>query len=160
MATTQETAAATLLPLQQALWRPYWGAAKNRSAIDSAWILSADAEQNAAAGRHTVTVIADYSKYYETISLDEARDKLVRLGLPMAIAKVTYNQWRGPRIIRLRHHHGAQPRHAQDGLPAGDAYADIVIKAHAVEQYDIYVILHPLVRFSSYIDDTALGTNG
>ena len=45
------------------------------------------------AGRHAVTVIADYSKYYETISLDEARDKLVRLGLPMAIAKVTYNQW-------------------------------------------------------------------
>eukprot|EP00959_Pyramimonas_sp_CCMP1952_P137173 2870360-Pyramimonas_sp.AAC.1 len=50
-----------LLPLQEALRRPYWAAAKNRSAIDSAWILAADAEQNAEAGRHTATIIADYS---------------------------------------------------------------------------------------------------
>ncbi|CAK0849203.1 unnamed protein product [Prorocentrum cordatum] len=41
-----------------------------------------------------------------------------------------------------------------------DGYADVVIKAHAIEQYDVYVTLHPLVRFASYIDDTSLGTNG
>ncbi|CAK0826069.1 unnamed protein product [Prorocentrum cordatum] len=149
-----------LLPLQEALRRPYWAAAKNRSAIDSAWILAADAEQNAEAGRHTAAIIADYSKYYELIPLDEARDKLLRLGMPLAMVKIVYNQWRGPRVIRLHQHHGAQPRHAQFGLPAGDGYADVVIKAHAIEQYDIYVTLHPLVRFASYIYDTSLGING
>eukprot|EP00959_Pyramimonas_sp_CCMP1952_P114826 2400627-Pyramimonas_sp.AAC.1 len=78
----------------------------------------------------------------------------------MPIAKVMYNQWRGPRVIRLRQHHGSQPRHARDGLPAGGGYADAVIKAHALGQNDIYVTLYPLVRFSSYIDDTSLGLNG
>eukprot|EP00959_Pyramimonas_sp_CCMP1952_P451515 9453465-Pyramimonas_sp.AAC.1 len=50
-----------LLQLQQPLWQPCWGATKNRGAIDSAWILAADAGQNAARGRHAITIIADYS---------------------------------------------------------------------------------------------------
>ncbi|CAK0846240.1 unnamed protein product [Prorocentrum cordatum] len=79
-----------LRQLQKSLWRPYWEAAKNRSAIDSAWILAADAEQNA---------------------------------------------------------------------ERGDGHADVVIEARALEQYDLYVTLHPLVRFSSHIDDTSPGLN-
>jgi len=149
-----------LKPISDRLRRPFWGAAVGRSATDSAWILAADAEQNVSNGRHTATVIADYSKYYETIPLDEARDKLLRLGMPSAMVKVTYNQWKGPRIIRLRQHHGSRPAYADYGLPAGDGYADVVIEAHAMELYDQYVDLHPLVRFSSYIDDTAIGVNG
>ena len=33
-----------------------------------------------------------------------------------------------------RAHHGDRPHHATKGLPAGDGYADIVIKAHAVSE--------------------------
>ena len=143
--------------LKHAIERKYWGASSGRSAVDSAWLLAAKTEASAMQCRHTATVIADYSKYYETIPLEQARDKLVRLGAKTAQIKLVYNQWRGPRIIRLRTHHGGRPRHAVDGLPAGDGYADIVIKAHAVEEYDRYVTLFPLVRFSSYIDDTSLG---
>ena len=141
------------------LGRPYWGAAAGKSAVDSAWILAADNEQNVCQDRYVVTVVADYSKYYETIGLDQARDKLMRLGMPGPMVKVVYNQWKGPRIIRMRLHHGGAPRHARDGLPAGDAYADVVVKAHALEQHDIFISLHPLVRFASYIDDTSLGVN-
>eukprot|EP00959_Pyramimonas_sp_CCMP1952_P416296 8722011-Pyramimonas_sp.AAC.1 len=32
--------------IQQRLDRPYWGAASGRSAVDSAWTLAADNEQN------------------------------------------------------------------------------------------------------------------
>ena len=79
-----------LRPLQQRPQRYYSGAAQGNSAIDSAWVLAADTEQNVSAQRHAATIIADYSKYYETISLDEARDKLVRLEMSMPIVKVLY----------------------------------------------------------------------
>eukprot|EP00959_Pyramimonas_sp_CCMP1952_P094785 1982722-Pyramimonas_sp.AAC.2 len=49
--------------------RRYWGAASGRSAIDSAWKLSARAEARVSKFRHTATLIAVYSKYYETIEL-------------------------------------------------------------------------------------------
>eukprot|EP00959_Pyramimonas_sp_CCMP1952_P257192 5373913-Pyramimonas_sp.AAC.1 len=48
------------------------------------------------------------------------------------------------RISHLRQHHGSQPRHAHDGLPAGGGYAAVGIKAHALEQCEQYVHLHPL----------------
>ena len=99
----------------------------------------ADDEQKVSQARHVVAIVADYSKYYETIGLDQARDKLMRLGTPVPKVNVLYSQWKGPRIIRLRLHHGGDPRHARDGLPAGDAHADVVATAHAIEQYDLFV---------------------
>eukprot|EP00959_Pyramimonas_sp_CCMP1952_P007015 146399-Pyramimonas_sp.AAC.1 len=53
--------------IQQRLDRPNWGAASGRSAVDSAWTLAADNEQNVCQDRFVVTVVADYSKYDETI---------------------------------------------------------------------------------------------
>eukprot|EP00959_Pyramimonas_sp_CCMP1952_P152876 3198414-Pyramimonas_sp.AAC.1 len=122
--------------LQKHIERKYWGASSGKSAIDSAWLLAAKTEASRMQCRHTATLIADYSKYYETIPLDLVRDELIRLGASTAQLKLVYNQWKGPRIIRLRTHHGGRPCHAVDGLPAGDGYADVVIKAHAVEEYD------------------------
>eukprot|EP00959_Pyramimonas_sp_CCMP1952_P237568 4964693-Pyramimonas_sp.AAC.1 len=78
----------------------------------------------------------------------------------MAQIKLVFTQWQGPRIIRARSHLGMGPRHATYGLPAGDKYADIVIEAHAVEEYDEHVAIHRCVFFSSYIDDAAIGVEG
>eukprot|EP00959_Pyramimonas_sp_CCMP1952_P456902 9473936-Pyramimonas_sp.AAC.1 len=71
-----------------------------------------------------------------------------------------FNQWQSPRIIRARSHHGLRPQHASYGPLAGDGYADIVIKAHALEEYDAYIALHQYISFSSYIDDTGIGVEG
>ncbi|CAK0888616.1 unnamed protein product, partial [Prorocentrum cordatum] len=75
----------------------------------------------------------------------------------MASVKLTYNTWRAPRLTRLLQHRGNQLGHAEYGIPAGCGVADIAIKVHAVEQYDYYVALHPLVDFASYIDDSSMG---
>ncbi|CAK0790676.1 unnamed protein product [Prorocentrum cordatum] len=68
--------------------REYWGAAAGRSAIDSAWKLSACAEACVSKFRRASTLIADYILYYETTGLAQARDKLLRLGGKMAQIKL------------------------------------------------------------------------
>eukprot|EP00959_Pyramimonas_sp_CCMP1952_P208434 4360133-Pyramimonas_sp.AAC.1 len=55
--------------LQGRVERKYWGAASGRPASDSAWKLSARSEACVSKFWHTATLIADYSKYYETIEL-------------------------------------------------------------------------------------------
>ena len=146
-----------LAPLQQFLCRVYWGASSGRSAIDSAWQVAARVEACVHDKRKSLQIIADYSKYYETIDLISVREKFSRYGAPTCLTKLLFNTWSAPRTIRLMRHHCLQPVHARRGFPAGDAYADVGIKVHALEEYDRFVALHSELHFSSYIDDSSLG---
>ena len=65
--------------IRDAIDRRYWGCSKGRSAVDCAWLQAARSESNQAAHKHGVLIVADWSKYYESIPLLELRHKFLTL---------------------------------------------------------------------------------
>ena len=145
-----------LADLQAGLSRSYWGAGRGRSAIDCAWLQAAEAEADMEEARFGVTMIADYTKYYEEIDITLLRDKFVSRGAPMGFIKLVYNMWTAPRLLRLQGHHARRALFPQLGLPAGDAYCDISVQVWAVAEFDELVSRNPMMTFRSYIDDNSM----
>ena len=71
-----------------------------------------------------------------------------------------FNAWHALRTVRLVRHDGARPRRGARGFLAGDARADIGVKARAVEECDRYVSLRSVVDFSSSMGDSSMGVEG
>eukprot|EP00959_Pyramimonas_sp_CCMP1952_P431713 9041059-Pyramimonas_sp.AAC.1 len=84
----------------------------------------------------SMMLVADYSKYYAEINLDELQFKFDQMQAPTGFTKPIFNTWRGPRTVRSQRHHGEFPGFAVRGVPAGDGVADIAIKVHALAEYD------------------------
>eukprot|EP00959_Pyramimonas_sp_CCMP1952_P004842 101499-Pyramimonas_sp.AAC.1 len=67
--------------------RGYWGATRGRSAVDCAWAHAARSEAATVNHRFSVLVVADYSKYYETIDLARLRGKCMAFRVPSPLLK-------------------------------------------------------------------------
>eukprot|EP00959_Pyramimonas_sp_CCMP1952_P196697 4113122-Pyramimonas_sp.AAC.1 len=118
--------------------RRYRDAGKGRSAIYCARLQAVRSGSNQAAHKHGVVIVADWSKYYESIPLLELKHKFLRHGAPTAWLKLVFNMWTSPRVIILGRNHATTPLIARYGLPAGDGYSDLAIKVHAVDAPDIF----------------------
>eukprot|EP00959_Pyramimonas_sp_CCMP1952_P334196 6999207-Pyramimonas_sp.AAC.1 len=95
----------TLSEVMGTLDRGYWGATLGRSAVDFAWALAARSEADTANHRFSVLVVADFSKYSETIDLSRLRDKCMAFRVPSPLLKLVFTVWQAPRILRMRQHH-------------------------------------------------------
>ena len=102
----------------------------------------------------------DGQKYYESFVLANLRDRALRTGIHPVLVKVTYNYWRGPRIVRIGQHHSPRIFYAACGLPAGDISNDAFVKAYAIFAFDAFVSRNPNVRLSSYVGDDVVNSVG
>ena len=81
-------------------------------------------------------------------------------GLDPIVLKVTFNFWRGPRILRLGSDHSLAVQYAMNGLPAGSCFNDICVRVYAIKAFDGFVERNPKVDLSSYIDDDTVSGYG
>ena len=81
-------------------------------------------------------------------------------GLDPIVLKVTFNFWRGPRILRLGSDHSLAVQYAMNGLPAGSCFNDIFVRVYAIKAFDGFVERNPKVDLSSYIDDDTVSGYG
>ena len=76
------------------------------------------------------------------------------------MARVTHNLWRGPRFVRMGKAVHSHPSYATWGLPAGSKFNAAFVRAYAVRAFDYYTQAHPLVSFSSMVDDVSSAVSG
>ena len=140
--------------------RPFWAFGAGRSAETAVWRQAVSAEAATSEGKCVAGLLWDGAKYYESFELELLKQRAYRAGIPPVIVKVTYNFWRGPRIVRLGQHHSPRVLYARRGLPAGDIFNDAFVKAYALEPFDWFVANNPKVTLDSYVDDDTVLCEG
>ena len=73
--------------------RPYWAQAKCRSLEGVVWLQTVRAEAAGAAGGHSAFFMLDARSFYESFNLEKLRLRLLDLGAPPVLVKVSYNLW-------------------------------------------------------------------
>ena len=84
------------------------------------------AEAHVSSGGVTAGFSWDGTKYYESFNLRTLMQRGLEAGLDSIVLKVTFNFWRGPRILRLGSDHSVAAQYAVNGLPAGSCFNDIL----------------------------------
>ena len=88
--------------------------------------------------------------------LSLCRDCSLELGLHPVLVRVCYNFWRVSRILRYGQYCTQKIVHASNGLPAGDIFNHIFIRAYACHPFNGFIIRNSSVALDSYIDDDSL----
>ena len=140
--------------------RKFWAFGAGKSAESCIWNQAVKAEAQVSEGGVTAGFSWDGSKYYESFDLLTLKERGLRAGLNSVVIKVTYNFWRGPRILRLGTDHSLSPLYARNGLPAGSCLNDIFVRVYALEPFDGFVRRNPDVDLASYIDDDTVSSYG
>ena len=149
-----------LTAFDQSSKRDYWAFGAGQNAEDAVWQQAIRAEAGRAQGLHAAGVLWDGKKYYESFVLEDLRVRALAARIHPVVVKVQYNFWRGPRILRIGRHHSPRIFYARNGLPAGDIFNDVFVKAYAMAAFDRFVHRNPSVRLASYVDDDTINAVG
>ena len=140
--------------------RVYWGLSAGKAPQEAVWLQAARAEASVGLGLVSGGMLWDAAKYYESFDLRLLRRRALLAGIPRVLVKVSYNLWRGPRLVRLAAIYSKELLFARSGLPAGDIFNDAFVKAYALEPFDRFVVRNPRVKLLSFVDDDTITANG
>ena len=140
--------------------RPYWGTGPGRSTELIVWRQAAAAEAAVSRGEVAGGFLWDAQKFYENFRLDLLRDRALAAGVPPVLVKISYNLWRSPRLMRMGSTFASEVCYATRGLPAGDIFNDVFVRAYCIQAYDGFTIRHPRVSLCSYVDDEGVMAEG
>eukprot|EP00959_Pyramimonas_sp_CCMP1952_P444422 9304919-Pyramimonas_sp.AAC.1 len=62
--------------------------------------------------------------------------------------------------MRIGAQYGLVPLFGSSGLPAGDVFNDIFVRVYSIGAFDRFIVEHPEVWLSSYVDDNSVTSDG
>ncbi len=144
--------------------RPYFAAGSGKAPQDAVWRQAARAEAAVATSACSATLLWDLSAFFESLRRMPLWFRARRLGFPLTVAAVSFNAYGAVRLLALG---GvmARPLIAEDGIPAGCAFAMALTKAYCVEAFDratdaMAMLARIPPSLCVYVDDIAVSMEG
>ena len=140
--------------------RPYYSFAKGQACTDVVWRQTARTEAALAKGEVVAAFTCDSQKFYERFDLALLRGRATALRMPGPIVKLTYNTWRGPRLVRQGRQVCDHVSFAICGLPPGSGLNDCFVRAYCTAPLDAFTLRCPMVSLDQSIDDSVIIAQG
>ena len=140
--------------------RPFFAFQKGQSCVDVVWRQAVRADTLVVHGDYVAALACDGEKFYEHFDLEVLRARALAWGIPGPFVKLTYNVWRGPRVIKLGAHVHDALYHALSGLPAGSGFNDAFVRASCIDGLGNLAALHPAITIDQAIDDSVVIATG